>query len=216
MALTVMTFEEFQISVPHLVTAELAAEAAHEEVFPGIAQKRRKALAADPNPRLSAVAAIVFPAGQEACLLLIERQTYDGVHSGQIGFPGGKREDDDASFEHTARREAEEECGIPGESLRLCRALSPVYIPPSRYLVHPFLFTLAFTPELELEEREVQQAITLPLSALLRDELVKTGPITLEPGLEIQTVFFEWQGHTIWGATAMMLNEIKCLLKSQL
>jgi len=208
-----MLFEDFITSLDRFKSLPNPGIGAHERIFPEIARHREQALLNDPNPRQSAVAAIVFPAGSEASLMLIERQTYDGVHSGQVGFPGGKKDEEDRDLETTARRETQEEIGIPGESLRFVRSLSHVYIPPSRFLVQPFVFTLGFTPELELEEREVQSTIVMPLSKLLDDSLIVSGEIQLQQGLNIQTMYFDYADRKIWGATAMMLSELKILLQ---
>ncbi len=71
--------------------------------------------------------------------LLILRKKYPGVHSGQVGFPGGRLEPGDQSLLHTALRETEEEVGTPGSNIQVIRPVSELYIPPSNFQVQPFL-----------------------------------------------------------------------------
>lgn len=207
-----MNFDQLIARIDQLRALDAPGTEAHERIFPGVAQHRVEAMKKDPDPKLSAVAAILFPA-PEASILLIERQTYDGVHSGQIGFPGGRVEQEDLNLEHTARRETQEEVGIPGESLQLIRPLSEVYIPPSRFLVHPFIFHLSDPPALTLEEREVRSALVMPVSKLLDENTIMQGEIPLQNGLKIKTSYFNHGDKKIWGATAMMLSELKILLQ---
>ncbi|MBK8949907.1 MAG: CoA pyrophosphatase [Flavobacteriales bacterium] len=92
---------------------------------------------ADTAPRESAVLALLYPAMGEPHLLLMRRPEYAGVHSGQVSFPGGRREPQDADLQATALREFHEEIGATPKDLRVLGALSQVYIPPSRSLVTP-------------------------------------------------------------------------------
>lgn len=181
-------------------------------VYPEIAKSRKEALLKNPEPRLCAVAAIFFPNQGETNFLLIERQTYDGVHSGQIGFPGGKKEEFDFDLEATARRETEEEVGIHFNDPKLIGELSEVYIPPSGFLVRPFLFSLDYTPSLILNPREVQSALSMPVHRLLDESTFEKGVVQTGRGDNIHTSYFQHEGKKIWGATAMMLAELRLLL----
>ena len=208
-----MRFDHLLNRLHLLPDLPLPGQDAHDDILPFIAKQRKTALQNDESPRLSSVAVTFFPQNDEANILLIERQSYDGVHSGQIGFPGGKVEEEDESLVDTALREMEEEVGVLRKTPKLIRSISEVYIPPSRFLVDPFLFYLTKLPELSRNEREVQKIIFLPVSKLLDDKLVVQGEIRLNNGVEIKMPYFEHQGHQIWGATAMMLSEIKWMIR---
>ena len=206
---------DFLLSKIHGITDQsLPGHKAHDDILPVLAQQRKNAFQRDPNPRQSSVAATLFPLTDgEAQILLIERQSYDGVHSGQIGFPGGNVEETDKTLVDTALREMEEEVGILRANPMLIRSISEVYIPPSRFLVHPFLFYLNELPSLVKNEREVEKIIFFPISKLLDDKTVVHGKIRLDNGVFIKTPYFEHEGYQIWGATAMMLSEIKWMLR---
>ena len=208
-----MLFDELNQRLSQFGKINSPGEDAHAEVFPGIAKFRREALDKNPDPRLSAVAATFIPVENEAHILLIERQSYDGVHSGQIGFPGGKVEDSDLNLEQTARRETEEEVGVKREYLQLIGGLAEVYIPPSGFLVKPFLFKLDTMPMFTPDPREVQSILTLPVHKLLEENAFIEGMVPTGRGASIQTRFIHFQDKKIWGATAMMLSELRILLR---
>lgn len=209
-----MTYQEFIDIVPILKRLDLPAEKAHLIQKPFKEGSRNEALKKDLTPRLSGVAAIVADIDHKAQLVLIERQSYKGVHSGQIGFPGGKKEDFDLDLESTARRETYEEIGVLKTDLDLIMPISDIYIPPSRFLVSPFLYTLEKPPVFVPEPREVKTILTFSLQRLLNEDSIKIGSVPLANGIKIKTPYFELDNHMIWGATAMMMSEIKSLIKT--
>jgi 8-oxo-dGTP pyrophosphatase MutT (NUDIX family) len=207
-----MKFDEFQSITERFAQTPIPGEDAHAQVFPDIAKFRKEALRKNPTPRLSAVGAIFLPVHSETHLLLIERQSYDGVHSGQIGFPGGKIEKEDNDLEETARRETEEEVGVNRDTLQRLGHLSEVYIPPSGFLVKPYIFQLTEMPQLVPDPREVRSILTLPISRLLMPEVFEEGIVSAGNGTKIKTKYIMHEDKKIWGATAMMLSELKVLL----
>jgi 8-oxo-dGTP pyrophosphatase MutT (NUDIX family) len=207
-------FDLFLNKVEVLKGMPLPGDKAHSNLLPINAQQRNIALEKDANPRLSGVAAI-FHANEvgDTALFLIERQTYKGVHSGQIAFPGGKYEEIDGSLEQTARRETFEEIGISPQQLVLINSLTKVYIPPSRFLVQPFMFALPKETSITKDPREVKSIIQLPISRLLDDQSLQYGKMEVANGVNMKTPYFASEHHKIWGATAMMLSEIKLMLR---
>lgn len=168
--------------------------------------------------RPAAVLVLVAPddAG-EAHVVLIERTSYDGHHSGEIAFPGGAAEDGDATLAETAIREAAEEIGlVPDEvGLRVIGALEPFWIPVSNFRVTPILAVADRLAPWTPHEREVSRVIDAPLSAFL-------------PGAPIQTLerdVREWRirygayalealgdGPAVWGATARVLGQLGAIV----
>ena len=146
-------------------------------------------------------------------LLLILRKTYEGVHSNQIGFPGGKRERGDTDIAHTALRETYEEVGIPSHEIRIIKALSTVYIPPSNFEVQPYIGLLKKPGAFVLQESEIEASVEVPLISFMDDSNIYVQNLSTSYADNIEVPAFKLNGHTVWGATAMMLSEIKELLK---
>ncbi len=147
----------------------------------------------------------------ELAILLIKRSEYEGKHSGQIAFPGGKNDIHDTDLEYTARRECYEELGIPMDQGELVRTLTPVYIPVSNFQMFPFVFFHSIRPVLHKNEREVNEIMELSIEELAYGLPISHKTVALEKNsLYSRNVpGFEFNGHWIWGATALVLNQIK-------
>lgn len=141
---------------------------------------------------------------------LIERQTYNGTHSGQISLPGGKFDKEDLDLETTAKRECYEEIGLT--NVEILGKLSLLYIPVSGFLVQPYLgYYEIKNPNFVKHDREVKSIIHLEIEQLLNESISKIGNVTSD--INLKHPFFEINDYKVWGATAMILNEVKALLK---
>jgi 8-oxo-dGTP pyrophosphatase MutT (NUDIX family) len=127
-------------------------------------------------------------------------------HGGQISFPGGKREAGE-SLEATAVREAEEEIGLDSKSIRLMGPLTPLFIPPSRFIVYPFVAVTDQAPEFRLQEREVERILEIPLSQLWDPSTRRLESWEID-GEASEVPLFQVGEERIWGATAMITSEL--------
>jgi 8-oxo-dGTP pyrophosphatase MutT (NUDIX family) len=167
----------------------------------------------DKSPRESAVLVLLHPAADTLRTTLILRPEYDGVHSGQVAFPGGRREKDDADLQTTALREAEEEIGVLGASVDVIGVLSNVYIPPSRSLVTPYIGIMPTSPVYRPDPREVAEVFEPSIDDLLDPgTLGRTERYVQIVGVDASVPCFTLHGRVVWGATAMMLWELRELL----
>jgi 8-oxo-dGTP pyrophosphatase MutT (NUDIX family) len=163
----------------------------------------------------SSVLILLYPSGTEGSIhiVLTLRPTYEGIHSGQISLPGGKFEITDADLCATALRETREEIGIDLPDVKMIGKLSELYIPPSNYIVQPFIGysekPLAFTPN----TKEVEKIIEVGLSDLLDDRNIKKRHFLVRNGARIFAPCYIIDGNRIWGATAMILSEFKEIAK---
>ena len=181
-----------------------------------MAPSHRKSLLASVSEseyRLAAVTVLIVPSVLQDVIpsvLLIERTVYEGAHSGQIALPGGKPEAGEELLA-AALRELQEETGIPSHMPQILGSLTPLYIPPSRFLVHPFLAVMDHIPEIQPQEREVQRVFTIPVETLNPVNANEEEIITPE-GVKIIAPFFLLDGgQRLWGATAMILSEFFAL-----
>jgi len=212
-----MNFQDFLTRILLIETQILPAEAAHLIMMPPERKDIMKDLDMElVNPRKAAVMMLFYPKDGEAHLVLIVRNSYPGVHSSQIAFPGGKVELYDTSLSDTALRETQEEIGISREKITIVRAFTQVYIPPSNFMVYPFLGysneELIFLPD----PAEVADIIELPLHQFMDDSILVLKKMSTSYSLSIDVPAFKIADHYVWGATAMMLSELKETLKKVL
>jgi len=169
------------------------------------------------SAKKAAVLALFYPnRSYETSLVLILRNSYPGVHSAQVAFPGGKIEPQDLSIEAAAIRETEEEIGVDSKDIQLVKAMSPLYIPPSNFIVYPFLGTANEPLQFIKEESEVQEIIEVKLSDFLDARSVVRTRVSTSYKIEVEVPAFSLNGYTVWGATAMMLSEIKQVLNQMI
>jgi len=210
-----MKFNKFLESMSNIGHLPLPAEPSQFKMSPPfrlelIKQQQDKIKGA----KQSAVLALFYPdKNNETKLVLILRKTYKGVHSAQVSFPGGKVEDDDESMVFTALRETQEEIGVPMQDIEILKALTQVYIPPSNFYVHPFIGYMKSKPKFIKEESEVEALIEVALTHFLDENNIITKTVSTSYKVNVEVPAFQLNGHVVWGATAMMLSEIKDLLK---
>lgn len=154
-----------------------------------------------------AVLILLYPVKEEPHFVLTRRADYPGVHGGQVSFPGGRMEERDKDLGETACRETHEEVGVNEKNINLIGAINNLYIPPSHFMVYPFVGYLNEYPCFRLDPYEVNAIIEVPLRDLQFSSVKKFGPITLANGETLNCPYFFLKDHVVWGATAMMLNE---------
>lgn len=165
------------------------------------------------NPKKSAVLILLYPDNEHIKTVLIERPVYEGVHSGQVAFPGGKFEEMDIELKQTALRETFEEIGVSPENINIIGQLTDLYINPSNFLVSPFIGYVNEKPDFIKDPHEVQQIVTYNLFELNNDAIRSEKEITFSGGFTLKTPYYDIEGLTVWGATAMMISELNALVK---
>lgn len=161
----------------------------------------------------SAVLILLFEDNNELQTLLIKRSEYAGIHSGQMAFPGGKKEPNDASFEATALREVHEEIGVSASEIELIGSLTDLYLPPSNFLVKVFVGYCSCIPHFTLNTNEVQAVVKVAVADLFDSKNRKTKEFYAGAlNQKISAPYFQLQQYEVWGATAMILSELTHVL----
>ncbi|WP_322550779.1 CoA pyrophosphatase [Flavobacterium psychraquaticum] len=212
-----MLFKDFINYIPKIEKEKLLSTDAHAKMAPleRISYLKEENYQEN-NPRQAAVLMLFYPKNKQTHLALIVRNTYPGVHSSQIGFPGGKVEESDFNLEETALRETHEEVGINREKVEIIKSFSQIYIPPSNFLVAPFMGIsqqeLTFVPDLH----EVKRVLEFPVEDFLSEKSITKVKMTTSYATNIEVPAFMVDKYVVWGATAMMMSELKETIKSAL
>lgn len=212
-----MLFNDFIKYIPKIEKETLLSTDAHAKMAPleRISYLKEENYI-DKNPRRAAVLMLFYPKNEVTNLALIVRNTYPGVHSSQIGFPGGKVEEFDVDLEETALRETHEEVGIHPEKIQIIKPFSEIYIPPSNFLVSPFMGIsheeLIFVPDLD----EVKRVLEFSIADFLDDKSITKVKMSTSYATDIEVPAFMVDKYVVWGATAMMMSELKETIKCAL
>lgn len=207
-------FTAFVSKLSDLDTVSLPGDNAHQLLAPMHRKPAGDYLKERNDYKVAAVMAAFVPLkeGDDAGIMLIERTGGKDVHASQISFPGGKQENGE-ELSDTAKREMEEEVGVAKESINVLFPLTPLFIPPSNFLVHPYLGYLHSLPPLKLSEAEVKRVHLFSVYEFLNPENVFEGTFGSARGYEVKAPFYKIGDVVIWGATAMMLSEIAELIR---
>jgi len=167
------------------------------------------------EPRKAGVLLILYPIRTVLHLVLTVRTSDLDHHSGQISLPGGGWEEGDSSLQETALREAQEEIGIATDDLEVFGPLTPLYIPPSNNVIHPFVAHTPQRPTLHPDPREVAELLEVPLHLLL-DPATRREEDWIWRGAPLHVPLYAVGQHKVWGATAIVLAEFLALLDGSL
>lgn len=164
------------------------------------------------DARSAAVLILLYPGNNSIHTVFMQRPDYVGVHGGQISFPGGKKEPEDDTIIQTAIREAWEETGTDPEHVSVIGTLTPLFIPVSNMLVTPVVGWTDEKPSFRHQPEEVLFLIDAELKSFFDETILKTKPFEIR-GEMMDVKYFDYNGNTIWGATAMILNELLEIIK---
>ncbi len=208
--MTDLLFAAFTANLRQRLQEPLPGETAHATM----ASTARTKLGIRPNERTrrSAVLILFYPYQAQIYLPLILRPLYDGVHAGQMAFPGGRMERTDRDLTQTALREAQEEIGIRVQDVTVLGTLTELFIPPSNFYVQPVIGMMATRPDFYPDPREVDAVVEVSLDTLLDETIIGQSELEVR-GLTVDAPHYDIQGHRVWGATAMMIAELLVLLK---
>lgn len=208
-----MNFPDFKAHISNIKTTKLGGLDAQFKLAPELRLRYNEDTIKAKNPKKAAVLALFYPDEHNRTrILLTKRASYKGTHSAQISFPGGKTALNDRNLEQTARRETFEEVGVHSDSIHTIRELTTVFIPPSNFLATPFIGYTNQRPIFTINY-EVAATIEVLLEDLLNDMNISTVEMSTSYMDKVKVPCFKFDNYIIWGATAMMLSEIKELFQ---
>ncbi len=202
------SFDSFIRSLEKSLAGILPGQDSQYKLAPLVRKDQMRKIKNPSEGTPSGVLILFYPVNQEIFIPFIRRPRYDGVHSGQIAFPGGKYEKDDRNLHTTALREAWEEIGINPSHVSIIGELTSLYIPPSNFNVLPVVAFAERTPEFSIDPAEVDHILRFNIREILDRKSLTEKEISMSNGLVFKTPCFVVRDQVIWGATAMMLNEL--------
>jgi 8-oxo-dGTP pyrophosphatase MutT (NUDIX family) len=210
-------FDDAIVLLKRALSNDLPGIDAHRMMAPDHRKPASEYLKEVKSYKTGCVMALLFPSETgEATLVLMERTGVEGdVHAHQVSFPGGKVEEGDEGFLMTALREVHEEVGVSSAEINVLGALTELYIPPSNFLVYPFVGYVSKRPDYNLSVDEVKNILEVPLSFFLASENKKETTFSSARGYSVKAPYYDYSGIKIWGATAMMIAELVALIESR-
>ncbi|MBE4948190.1 NUDIX hydrolase [Chryseobacterium culicis] len=208
-----MNKQNFSLSIEKIqenLKKELPGEKAHQ-IMEALSA-RYLTLKPTEKTRRSAVLMLLYPINNDIYFPLIVRNSYDGFHSNEVGFPGGRFEISDENLIRTALRETQEEIGVNSDEVKILGTLTEIYIGPSDFNVLPVVGFLPHRPNFKPDSREVQQIFELKLEYFSDPNIMGCSEISI-PGDLVTTPNYDVNGHKVWGATAKIIIELLSVLK---
>lgn len=178
-----------------------------------VLQSRQSRELSVPGRRLAAVLVPLYYHNDDYGIIFTKRSDTVYHHRGQMSFPGGGYEPQDVSLQHTALRESAEEIGLHPDHVRVLGPLDDLLTTNSNYLVRPFVGIIPYPYPFEIDRRETAFVIAVPLT-FLRQHKPEAEERREHDGRQVQSYFFHYEGHVIWGATAKILMQFLDVLDS--
>ena len=169
-----------------------------------------KAFIPPTDAKQASVSIILFEKNNQLFFLLTKRTENVEHHKGQVSLPGGAI-DKNETAQNASLRETKEEIGIDSSSLKSLGQLSSLYTPVSYFNIHVFLWYSETQPQIKINESEVDQVYKIGLDELIDNNLVFNTPIN-KSGFKINVPAYHFNKCICWGATAMIITELKDII----
>ncbi|MCD4773163.1 MAG: CoA pyrophosphatase [Bacteroidales bacterium] len=208
-----MRFNNFIKKLNTALQQHLPAYEAQKLMEPSIRNHLIEKMKFSETPKNCSVLILIYPKNNEIFTVFIKRAKYDGVHSSQIAFPGGQYEKCDGSLFKTALRESNEEIGIDPHDVEIIGNLSNLFVPPSNFNVLPVVAYMNKTPVFDIDKNEVDKIIEISLDDLLDKNIICKKEVQTSENTKLDVPCYFFDGHIIWGATAMVVSELLEVIK---
>jgi 8-oxo-dGTP pyrophosphatase MutT (NUDIX family) len=208
-------FKEFISNLTQQLQKPLPGRAAHLKMMP--VSRLTANILPNETTRKSAILILFYPSENEIFMPLILRPAYDGVHGGQMAFPGGQKEKEDENLIRTALRETQEEIGIKAIDVKVLGQLSEIFIAPSNFLCQPVVGYVDYAPSFYPDAREVDTIFEVNVNEILDEKIISKSTVKTRGfetgGVPLEVPCYTIQNRVVWGATAVMIAELLEVIK---
>jgi 8-oxo-dGTP pyrophosphatase MutT (NUDIX family) len=176
-----------------------------------LSRRQKHRIIDDSKVRAAVLIPIYYKEGEYYILFTKRTETLKN-HKGQISFPGGAYEEKDRILLNTALRECAEEIGLADEGIEILGELDDMLTTTSGYIISPFVAVIPWPCSLRIHQKEVEELVEVPISALLDENCVRQDTDVID-GQPVNAYFYNYQGKIIWGATARILHQFLDIIK---
>ena len=206
-----MDFQHFITQLEIMITNYLPGEESQQKMRVNYDQSIELPFSIN-NSTASAVLILLYLEDNEIHFFLTKRSNELEHHKGQISLPGGTQEKNE-ELTHTALRETQEEIGINKTSISIIGSMTPLFVPVTGFMIHPFIGYSSNKLEPTPDPSEVEAIFSVNISDLL-NETNQTIEKRNIRGYDVEVPYFKLNNYEVWGATSMILSEFRDLIKS--
>ena len=206
-----MDFQHFITQLEITITNDLPGEESQQKMRVNYDQSIELPFSKN-NSTASAVLILLYLEDNEIHFFLTKRSNELEHHKGQISLPGGTQEENE-ELTHTALRETQEEIGINKTSISIIGSMTPLFVPVTGFMIHPFIGYSSNKLEPTPDPSEVEAIFSVNISDLL-NEANRTIEQRNIRGYDVEVPYFKLNNYEVWGATSMILSEFRDLIKS--
>ena len=206
-----MDFQHFITQLEIMITNYLPGEESQQKMRVNYDQSIELPFSKN-NSTASAVLILLYLEDNEIRFFLTKRSNELEHHKGQISLPGGTQEENE-ELTHTALRETQEEIGINKTSISIIGSMTPLFVPVTGFMIHPFIGYSSNKLEPTPDPSEVEAIFSVNISDLL-NETNQTIEKRNIRGYDVEVPYFKLNNYEVWGATSMILSEFRDLIKS--
>ena len=169
-----------------------------------ILSQNPKTALTDPSLTPAGVMVLLYPKNGEYCVILNKRSHWVEHHKGEISFPGGRRDEGDATLLDTALRETHEEMGVRPEDVDLLGEIDD-FTTNSRFLITPYVGAIPYPYDFMPSKREVAEVLEVPISTLTDPDNIR-DEVRIVDDRSVHSASYVYQGHLVFGATARVIK----------
>ena len=206
-----MDFQHFITQLEITITNDLPGEESQQKMRVNYDQSIELPFSKN-NSTAAAVLILLYLEDNEIHFFLTKRSNELEHHKGQISLPGGTQEENE-ELTHTALRETQEEIGINKTSISIIGSMTPLFVPVTGFMIHPFIGYSSNKLEPTPDPSEVEAIFSVNISDLL-NETNQTIEKRNIRGYDVEVPYFKLNNYEVWGATSMILSEFRDLIKS--